>query len=286
MGVVAMGDLNLRAEEISSITTGFALQSYILKDSLTISPSNSWKETYFVEDAADLTNTSSPVKGIPRGAKFPFGKVKFDPQSRRHEKYGMEGMIFWEDEVTSDIDVIGRTLLRIGRAVAKAVDDEIYSQVSSNAGNSVTIAAGNEWDATTIANRDPIDNILEAEELIATDNYDPYSNGELWLSPKDFRNLLSNPNVRNAGQFWTKDPTKRGRVGMLASLTVKVSNSVSADEAIVMIAKESGTWKEAHALTVHTTVDPGVKKVIRAWQVGTTQITNPNAICKISNTQE
>jgi len=284
-GSARTGDLNLRKENISKIVTGFALQSYIFKESLIVNTSNSWKEKFFVETAADLTGgTGSAVRGVPRLANFPYGEVNFDPQTRSLEKYGMEGVISWEDARTNEIDVIARTLLRIGRAVAKAVDDEIYQQVTTNAGNTVTVSAGNEWDSATIANRDPIQNILDGQKLISQSNYDIYSSGELWLNPKDFANLMGNANVRNAGQFYTADATKKGRVGMLLSLKILVSNSVTADEAIILVAKESGTWKSAAPLTVVTIEDPGVKFTIRAWEVGVTQITNPNAICKISNT--
>ena len=282
---IRTGELNLRKENIERAVRGFALQSYVFKNSLMVNKSTSWKETYYVETAADLTGgTNDAVKGIPRLANFPYGEVVWNKRTKTMEKYGMEGVVSWEDAKTSEIDVVARTLLRIGRAVAKAVDAEIYSQVSTNAGGTVTIAAGEEWDSATIANRDPIQNILDAIKTISIANYNPYQGGELWLNPKDFANLLGNANIRNAGQFYTSDVTKNGKVGRLLGLSVKVSNNVTADEAIVLVAKECGTWKEAHPLSVETIIDPGIKYTIRAWEVGVTQITNPDAICKISNT--
>ena len=282
----ATGDLNLRSENVERVVTGFALQNYIFKDSLMISKSNSWKETYWRETAGDLTGgLGSAVKGIPRLANFPYGQVTWSEISNRIEKYGMEGVISYEDWKTNEIDVISRTLLRIARAVAKAVDDEIYSQISTNAGNSIAIAAGNEWDSATITNRDPIQNILNAIREISIDNYDVLAQkGELWLNPTDFANIMGNANVRNAGQFWTSDVTKNGKVGRMCGLTVKVSNSVTADEAMVMVPKIAGTWKQVSALTVKSIEDPGIKWTIRAWELGVTQVTNPNACCKITNT--
>lgn len=276
---------NIRAEHVSRIVTGFALQSYVLKEVTMIKKSSSWKETYFQETAADLTGgTGSAVKGIPRLAKFPYGEVKWQEISNRHQKYGMEGVISWEDIATNEIDVMARTLLRIGRAVAKGVDDEIYTQISDNAGQTFAITSGEEWDATEKANRDPIQNILRAKRLIMEQNYDLTRNTFLLLNPKDMENLLGNPNIRNSGQFFTDSPTKNGTLGRLLGLTVKISNSVTADEAIVIVGQEAVTWQTAHGLSVETMIDPGIKWTVRAWEVGVTQVTNPNAICKITNT--
>ena len=114
--------------------------------------------------------------------------------------------------------------------------------------------------------------------------YDEVIGGYNRMNPKDYRNLLSNPNIRNAGQFWTSSPTKNGKVGMIVGLNVLVSNTVTADEALVVVGKEAATWQTASPLKVETITDPGVKWTIRAWEVGVTQVTNPDAICKISNT--
>lgn len=285
------GQVSLRKEKVEKAVKGFALQSYRMKQLCLIQSSNSWKETYFQETAADLTGgTGSAVKGVPRLANFPYGEVSWTEKSKRHSKFGMEGVISWEDAVTDDIDVIARTLLRIGRAVAKAVDDEIWSVISEGQSasliNSVDISIGNEWDSATIANRDPIQDILNAKKEIAIDNYDPDNgSGYLLLSPTDYANLLGNANVRNAGQFYTSDVTRNGRVGRILGLNIVVSNSVTADYALVIIAKEAATWKAAKSLSVVMIEDPGIKYTIRAWEVGVTQLTNPEAVCLISNTQ-
>lgn len=280
-----VGAVDLRKEHVDKLVKGFALQSYVLKDSLLNMSSSAWKETYKIETAADLSGgAGSAVKGIPRGAKFPYGEVEWIEATKRHEKYGMEGKIDWEDTVTSEIDVIARTLLRIGRAVAKAVDDEIYTQVSTASGIN-TVAASAEWDAVTLADRDPIQDILNAIEAIAIDNYDPYKGGEIWVHPTEFSHLMGNANVRNAGQFWTADVSKNGKVGRILGLTIRVTNSVTSSDkqAIVIIPKQAATWKSAHALSTHTFVEPGISWRVRAWEVGVTQVTNPNAVCTITS---
>lgn len=278
------GEADLRAENVSRIVTSFALQEYKMLQLCMVQSSNSWKETYHKETATELTGgLGSAVKGIPRLGNFPYGEVTWTEASSRHLKHGMEGVISWEDVKTNEVDVLARTFLRIARAVASSVDTEIYSQLSSGAGN--TVATIDTWNSATIANRNPMQDILNAIKEITIDNYDPYQNGFLLVSPTDFANLMGNETVRNAGQFWTNDVSKNGRVGRLAGLNLIVSNTVTADQAMVVIAKECATWKEASPLTVTTIEDPGIKWTIRAFQVGTVQLKNPNCVCTITNTQ-
>ena len=275
------GQADLRAETVSRIVKGFALQQYKMKQLCMIESSHSWTETYYKETATELTGgTGSAVKGIPRLANFPYGEVTWTKTSGRNIKYGMDGVISWEDAKTNAISVIARTLLRIARAVASAVDSTIAAAILASAGN--TQAANATWDNAVIADRDPIQDILNAKSLIAIDNYNPDQNGYLLVHPTGYAQLLGNANVRNAGQFYSDSVTRNGVVGKLLGLTVISSNSVTDGGAQVVIAKEALTWKSVVGLTVKTIEDPGVKYTIRAWEVGQIQVVNANAICKIT----
>ena len=276
-------EADLRAENVSRIVTGFALQEYKMKQLCMIQSSRAWTETYYKETAADLvgkdTTASGTVKGVPRLANFPYGEVSWEKTQGRNIKHAMEGVISWEDAKTNAVDVIARTLLRIARAVAKSVDTEIAAAVLT-AGN--TIGAGSPWDDAVIADRDPIQDILNAKALIEVDNYNPNRNGFLLVDPTDYSHLLGNANVRNAGQFYSDSVTRNGVVGRLLGLTVISSNSVTENGAQVVIAKEAMTWKSVVGLTVNTIYDAGIKYTIRAFEVGQIQVTNPDAMCTIT----
>lgn len=275
------GMADIRAENISKIVTGFALQEYKLKQLCMIQSSSAWTETYYTETAADLTGQSgNAVKGIPRLAAFPYGEVSWTKTSGVNLKHGMEGVISYEDQKTNAVDVIARTLLRIARAVAKSVDTVIAAAIVASAGN--TVAANATWNNAVIADRDPIQDILDAKAMIEIDNYNPNQNGYLLVHPTNYSELLGNANVRNAGQFYTDSVTRNGVVGSLLGLTVISSNSVSEGGAQVVVAKEAMTWKQVVGLTVVTIDDPGVKKTIRAFEVGQVQVINPDAICTIT----
>jgi hypothetical protein len=275
------GQADLRAENVSRVVTSFALQEYKMKQLCMIQSSSAWTETYYKETAADLTAGGNlNVKGVPRLSNFPYGEVTWTKTSGRNVKHAMEGVISWEDAKTNAIDVISRTLLRIGRAVAKSVDTVIAAAIVADAGN--TTAANATWNNATIADRDPIQDILDAKALIEIDNYNPNQNGFLLVHPTNYSEMLGNANVRNAGQFYTDSVTRNGVVGKLLGLTVISSNSVTEGGAQVVIAKEAMTWKQVAPLTVKTVEDPGIKWTIRAFEVGQIQVVNADAICKIT----
>lgn len=275
------GEQDLRAVHVSKIVTGFALQEYKMKQLCMIQSSNSWSESYFTETAAELTAGGEiAVEGVPRLANFPYGEVSWTKTTGRNVKHAIEGVLSWEDVKTNDVPMIARTLLRIGRAVAKSVDGVIAAAILSSAGN--TTAANATWNNAVIASRDPIQDILDAKSEISIDNYNPDRNGYIIMHPTNYAELLGNPNIRNAGQFYTVKVTKNGVVGQLLGLTVVSTNSVTEGGAQVLIAKEACTWKSVAELTVNTIADPGIKWTIRAFEVGQIQVVNPDAICKIT----
>lgn len=280
------GEQDLRAEAFEKAVKGFALQEFKMKRLVAISSSSSWIETYYRETATELTGgTGSAVTGIPRLAAFPYGEVSWTKVQAYIQKYGMEGVISWEDAMTDNVDVIARTLLRIGRAVAYAVDSNIYSVLEAAAGNSVAITAGYEWDSATIANRDPIADILSAKRELMIDNFDPDRNKTyICLSPTDYANVMKNSKVQN-NATWNSGVPEKGKLPSLCGVEIIVSNVVTTDKALMVIAKECGTWKATNPLTAFVTPDKGIKYTIRAFEMGVTQATTPNAIVSITNTQ-
>lgn len=282
------GMADLRAENVSRIVTGFALQAYKLKQLCMVSKSSSWIESYYKETKTELTGgLGSAVKGVPRLANFPYGEVSWTKVSSYLEKYGMEGVISWEDAITNNIDVVARTLLRVGRAVAYAVDTQIEAAIAGASGiNTFALTAGYEWDSATIANRDPVKDILTAIQYLRADNYDALNgNGYLVVNGTDYTNIISNSKVVNNPSFKTADVVSNGVVGQICGLKILVSEAVTADKAYVVISKEALTWKEAVPLSVVIIPDQGVKYTIRAFEIGVCQVPNPEAICAITNTR-
>ena len=283
-----VGMKDIRGLNISKVVTGFALTEYVFKQLCIVQTISAWQDRYYQETAEDLISEGQAVEGVPRLANFPYNEPEWTQQNSYMKKHGMETRISMEDAKTNDVDVIQRSLLRIARAVAKSVDADIWDVLTEGQNpsliNEEAIAVGSEWDSDSISKRDPIQNILDAKRLIAEKNYNPDKNGFLLLNPKDFANLLGNANVRNAGQFYTDDVTRNGKVGFLLGLKVLVSNQVTADKAAVVIGKEACTWKSVQGLTTRTIEDPGINLTIRSWEIGAAQLKNPQAVTLLTNT--
>lgn len=287
------GEADLRKEYVDGAVKAVALMEYKLKTLCTIDSSSAWTETYYRETNTDPVGggVASPtnVKGIPRLAPFPYGEVSWTKVSALIEKYGMEGVISYEDARLNNIPMIQRTLLRIGRAVAKAVDSQIAAVMLAQAGNSYAISSGNEWDSATVANRDPVKDILSAIQKLREDNIDALNgNGYLCLNGTDYTNLISNSKITNNPSFKTADVVSNGVVGQICGLKIMVTEALEAttpDVAYVVVAKEAMTWKQATPLTVVQIDEPGISTKIRAFELGVCQVPSPNAICKITNTR-
>jgi len=290
------GEADLRKEYVDGAVKAVALMEYKLKTLCSVDSSSAWTETYYREGNSELTggasdgDSSHVVKGIPRLAAFPYGQAEWTKVSALVEKYGMEGMISYEDENLNNIPMIQRTLLRIGRAVAYAVDSQIAAAMLANANNEHAITATNEWDSDTVANRDPVYDVLAAIQTLRADNIDALNgNGYLCLNGTDYTNLLRNSKFTNNPSFKTADVVSSGVVGQIAGLKIMVTEALEVtapDVAYVVVAKEAMTWKQATPLTVVQITDPGIKTTIRAFELGVCQVPSPNAICKITNTRK
>lgn len=282
------GALSLRKEYVDSAVKAVALANYRLKPLCQIDSSSANLESYYRETNSELTGgTGQNVKQIPRLAAFPYGEVSWTKIGSWIDKYGMEGIISYEDEKTNNIPMIQRTVLRIGRAVSYAIDVQIEALLNSDAGNSLALTAGYEWDSATLANRDPVQDLLNAMQTIRADNIDPLNNGYLVVNGTDYSNIIGNSKVTNNFSFKNASTIENGKVGSLCGLTIVVSEAVTADQAYVVVAGDGALiWKQAQPLTVVQIEDPGIKTTIRAFELGTVQLTSPNNVCKITNTRK
>lgn len=281
-----VGQTDIRGENVERAVKGFALQEFKLKQVLLSTSSSDWTETFYRETAAELTPAGETfdIQGVARGAAFPNVDASWTKFQGTHIKFAAESTIFLEDKLTDAIDVQARTILRVARSIANQVDSYIYTELSGASGIN-TAAAVAAWDSATIADRDPIRDILKGIEFMSIDNYDALQNGFLLLSPKDYTNLMMNSKVINNPSFKTADVVSNGVVGQIAGLKIIVSNTVTADEALLVIGQRAATWKSAVALSSAVIENKGVDFTIRSWEIGQVQVTDPEAIHKITNTQ-
>lgn len=272
---------------------GFAKKRYVMKDLVMTVSSDAWTNSFYQKTATSLTaGTGSVVKGIARGADFPFMERGVTLKNAVILQHGGEGVIYWQDILTSNIRVEAETISDITDAVVYSVDATIYNTLTENDTpatiNTLAIAAGHEWDSATIANRDPVQNILDAVREITIDRYPILTSGMGYLvvNETDYANLMGNSKVINHPTFkLAAGIMKNGTLAELCGLKIKVSPVVTADKALVVMAKKCGTWKQVQPLTVDVIRDPQKKYTIRASEIGVCQLTDPEAVCLITNTR-
>ena len=288
-----LGQTDIRGENINRAVKGFALKKFKMRQVLLQVTSSKLTETYYRETAADLTpgdtdsNTKPSIQGVARGAAFPHVDPSWTKVQSDNIKFAAESKVFLEDQLLDAIDVQARTILRVARAIANQVDSYIYTELSgANGISTFAIAAGNEWDSDTVANRDPIFDLLNGIQTLDEDNYDALENGFLLVSPKDHTNLIRNSKVINNPSFKTADVVSNGVVGQLTGLTLIKSTSVTADEFMIIIGQIAATWRSAIPMQSRVIEEAGVHNIIKSWEMGQVQITDPAAIVVGTNTQK
>lgn len=271
------GMQDIRGLNVNNIVTGFALQNFILKPLLRNSSSSKWQERYYTETAADLTATSpSVMKGINRLSTFPLLEVSWTQVNSYHQKHGAETVISWEDAISNDVPVIERSLLRIARAIAKSVDDEIYTQLVSTVVGPLSGAATIGW-ASASAN--PVADVNEAIRAIQAQSYNT-TNAVLVINSRSFADLKNYLTHTKGASIpsWSSQIAQNGKVMEFMGLSVLQTDSVAASGALVLIPQEVGNYLQLQAQQTETIPDPGIKYTIRSWEIGVVQVTNPDAV--------
>jgi len=282
-------DAEQRYENIDRAVKAVAALDYKLKTLCTVDSSSAWTESYFQETNSDQTDggTGSPIRGVMPYSPFPFFDVTETKVQTVIQKYAGESIISIEAEQSATIPMLTRKIYRLTQKITYQVDKAIEAVMSASYGNTYAITAGNEWDSATVANRDPVYDILYAINMLRADGIDALNgNGYLVVNGTDYTNIISNSKVLNHPTFQSVSAVQNGVVNMLCGLKIMVSETVSADAAYVVVGRLALTWKEASPLTTRTIEDAGKTTTIRAWERGVCQIPVPNAVCKITNTRK
>lgn len=281
-------EADLRYEHIDRAVKAVAALDYKLKTLCQVDSSSAWTETYFRETNDDSTDggTGSPIRGVPQYAPFPFFEVTETKVQSVIQKYAGESVISLEAEQTATLPMLQRKIYRLAQKITYQVDAAIEALMNASAGNTFAITAGNEWNSATVANRDPVYDILYGINMLRADGIDALNGmGYLVVNGTDYTNIISNSKVLNHPTFQSVSAVSNGVVNTLCGLKIMVSETVTADQAYIVVSKLALTWKEATPLTTRTIEDPGKSTTIRAWERGVAQIPVPNAVCKITNTR-
>lgn len=273
---------------------GFSKKRYVMKELVMIQTTNAWHNSFYQKTATSLTGGSfHGIEGIPPGANFPAVIRGTTLKTARILQHGGEGIILWQDILTSNIRLQSETISDVSDAVVYSVDSKIYNMLSEadtpTTINTVAITAGYEWDSDTVQNRDPVFDLLRCVEAIQTDRYPILTSGRGFVAMNEatFTYLMSNSKVINH-PTWKQAAgiIKNGVLASIVGLTIHVTPVVTNDKVLVGMAKTCGTWKIAQPLTVDTIIDKQKKYTIRASEIGVAQLTDPESLCLLTNVRK
>ena len=294
--MVQIGDAALRSEVVDAAVKCFAVRQYKFKQAVSIVPTNAWNNVFWRENPDVLAaGTTASIEGVPPGAAFPQLRATWTRHSAVIKKHAAEVSITWEDILAGEIDVQSRQMFKLSEAVTKSVDDEIYDILSEGAAsgtygvatppaniNQVAISAAKHWSGTSAA---ILDNIYHASQFIASASYST-QNLICFVSPNDKRSIMRWVTDKGA-QFnsLSADIAINGGFIKLGGISFVETMSVPASNALVVVPKICGTWKELVPFSTTTISDPYRSTTLRAVEEGLAYITDPKSITLITNTQ-
>ncbi|MCK9371368.1 hypothetical protein M0R04_15750 [Candidatus Dojkabacteria bacterium] len=282
------GSEGIRKEVIDNLVKVFAQPSYVLKEVVSVTTTGGWQNTYYQEDPAVLTApTGNSGSGLPRGANFPQISTANALKTGWITKVGFEDNILYEDIIAGNVDKQARTVFKLTQKTVYTVDLAIKNGLteddSPSTVNNFTVASGYGWDK--VASASIIDDLMQAKQLIAEDNY-PVTNLVCLVNAKDHRSIV-NYLASKGAQFPSvgEDMATNGFVGKLAGITIRQTETIPASFAIVLVPKVCATWKELVPLQSDVHEDPFKSTRIRVVEEGMLELTDPSAVCVIRGTR-
>jgi len=294
------GDAVLRAKFFDSGIKQVAKRLFKFKSVVQVSSTGAWTNFFFREKVGILAAKGTrTVRGIPRNTNFPQATVEWDRITTTIEKYGLEDVIPWEDLISDEINVRERTIIKIGEGVVKAVDDAIWSGFGADtlgSGGAITVSTGiqafgvghgfsasiGSWDDSSAA---ILDNLFRAKQLIGESNYSTERLVAL-ISERDHRSVMKF--LTDKGSQFPKISetiTETGKKLDLAGIELRVSNSVTASNALILVPQRAATWKQLVPLQTHVEEEKFKNVTVRAVELGVLQVTDPLAAVLITGTQ-
>ncbi len=268
------GTQNLRAQEIDGTIRNIADKTYKFKQILTIKSTSAYKNVFFREDPSVLTNaTGNSMSAIPRGANFPQATVAYQQFTVYIDQFGLEENLNWVDLKTDSIGLLQRASIKIGEGIAAAVDNKIWSGISTDTSVS-SGAASSPWVASSAAIFRDIGQAIQSFEL----NYIPTNNVVCVISPYSKANVLGW--VTDKGAQWqslSTDTVVNGSIGKVNGVTFIVTPAITASRAFVAVPNRFGSWVSAQELVSTTVEDPYRSTKIRGTEMGALEVNDPLA---------
>ena len=278
------GEADLRAEDVDAIVKNYALEQFTGRQICSIVGTNAEKNTYYEETDSDITPIGTT--GIPAGnfensagAIFEHVTHSWTEVAERVKIHGATHTMDWTVWKLSAIDVKGRMLERVARAIVLSEDTAIYTELATTTN---TAGAVQTWDNATESLQQPLKDILIARAALKIANWSTTSNLKMIIHPTNLMELLNNPVVRNAGQFYTDGVTRNGVVGKIADFNIIESNAMTENTVLFCISQTAMSLYEAQGITTKMTMEEGETITIKAFNMNVPVLINNNAAYKLT----
>lgn len=292
-----MADTNAEADirgiDIDKLAKGFADEELVLKQYVTNSNTSAreirwYQKTAGFLDSADTTAvTASQIANVAFKARPVVVEQSWTRLTSYIRKYFVESPWLSEEDIKdSDIDILATNVRDLVRAVAKQVDVRIYNVLTESLSPSTinTVAAtADGWDDTETGN--PILDLMNAMQLIRSYGYDP-AGGVLYINSIEHRNLLNYLITVKGSSIpaFSSEQIRKPVVMEILGLKVVVSENATTDYALVFVPQRACTWKAFTPITSAVITDEGIGRKIRVWEEGEALLTDPKAVCLITDT--
>ena len=193
--------------------------------------------------------------------------------------HGATHTMSWQVWKLSAFDVKARMLERVARAIVLSEDTAIYTELATTTNTATAVAT---WDNATESLQQPLKDILIARSALKLNNWTTSSNLKMIIHPTNFMELLNNPVVRNAGQFYTDTVTKNGVVGKIADFMIIESNAMTENTVLFCISQTAMSLYEAAGITTHFVEEPGQTISITSFLMSVPVLINNNAAYKLT----
>jgi HK97 family phage major capsid protein len=291
--VDSSGMAEIRGIDIDKLAKGFADEQNVFKKFVTTTNTSAreirwYQKTSGFLDTADTTAiTASGIANTSTRSRPFVTEQSWTRVTSYVRKYFVESpTISQEDIRDTDIDILATNVRDLVRAVERQVDARIINVITENYTpvNIQTIAAtADGWDDASTGN--PILDLLNAKQLIRSYGYDP-EGAILAINSIEHRNLINfliTVKGSSIPQF-ASQKVEQGVVMEILGLRVVVSENVTTDYALVFVPQRAATWKSFMQISSAVIDDPGIGKKIRVWEEGECLLTDPKAVCLITDT--
>ncbi len=270
-----VGEDSLRKTTYDNAIKQLAIYSYKMKQLVSTVSSDSWKN-YFFRESTDIPTGQSgnAIKGIPRGADFPDAVLSWEQVSSRIEKYGLSGKIDHEDIIAKNIDTRNRTIKRLAEGVAKAVDNEIYSVLSTDGDIQTGTLYGGYWDESSAA---IIKDLAFMKAQVKT-YYDNASKFVMVINPQAEPYVLHYIYEKGAQATTSGQKAFNGEIGNPAGVSIITADVVPLSFALFVVPKTCATWKELMALATNTVTKKFHGDTIEVCEYGVTEVHEPKQV--------